>query len=145
MTCLTMLSPLARRLDAFALPATVLAVTLTLVGCGDAAETPPAPTPPEITEAPETPDATDATEDEADAAVVLTGADAAAAVEAGEATPYPLNVCLVADGELGSMGEPVSLVYNGQEIKFCCDGCRPMFLEDPDSYLSKLEEDDEQG
>ncbi len=54
-------------------------------------------------------------------------------------TPYPLETCIVADEPLGSMGEPVVIVHEGQEIKFCCDQCRPRFEEDPDKYLGKLE------
>ncbi|MGD9418783.1 MAG: hypothetical protein Q7R22_007565 [Verrucomicrobiota bacterium JB025] len=52
---------------------------------------------------------------------------------------YPLDVCLVSGEELGSMGEPVSLIHDGQEIKFCCDSCEPKFRKDPAKYLSKLE------
>lgn len=54
------------------------------------------------------------------------------------AKPYPLEVCLVSGEELGSMGEPVSIVHEGQEIKFCCDKCVPKFEADPAKYLSKL-------
>ena len=52
--------------------------------------------------------------------------------------PYPLNVCLVSGEELGSMGEPVVIVHEGREIKFCCDSCLPKFEADPGKYLSQL-------
>lgn len=52
--------------------------------------------------------------------------------------PYPLEVCLVSGEKLGSMGEPTSLIHEGQEIKFCCDSCEPRFKKDPAKYLSKL-------
>ena len=55
------------------------------------------------------------------------------------AKPYPLDVCIVSDEQLGSMGEPVAIVHQGQEIKFCCDKCQPKFERDPAKYLSKLE------
>jgi YHS domain-containing protein len=55
------------------------------------------------------------------------------------AKPYPLEVCLVSGEKIGSMGEPTSLVHEGQEIKFCCDHCEPKFKKDPAKYLSKLE------
>lgn len=55
------------------------------------------------------------------------------------AKPYPLDVCLVSGEKLGSMGDPTSLVHEGQEIKFCCDHCEPKFKKDPAKYLSKLE------
>lgn len=56
-----------------------------------------------------------------------------------EVKPYTLDVCIVSGEKLGSMGEPTSLVHDGQEIKFCCDSCEPKFKKDPDKYLSKLE------
>jgi YHS domain-containing protein len=55
------------------------------------------------------------------------------------AKPYPLEVCIVSGEELGSMGEAVSIVHEGQTIKFCCDKCVPKFKEDPAKYLSQLE------
>lgn len=54
------------------------------------------------------------------------------------ATPYPLNVCIVSDEELGSMGEPVVLVHEGQQIKFCCKDCVKEFESDPAKFLTKL-------
>lgn len=61
------------------------------------------------------------------------------AEEAAQVKPYILDVCLVSGEKLGSMGEPTSLVHEGQEIKFCCDSCEPKFKKDPAKYLSKLE------
>ncbi len=58
------------------------------------------------------------------------------------AEPYPLDVCLVSGEKLGSMGEPVSLVHNGREIKFCCDSCIPKFKENPEKYLDQLDNPD---
>lgn len=53
-------------------------------------------------------------------------------------SPYPLDVCIVSDEELGSMGEPVVIIHQGQEIKFCCATCQPSFEKNPDKYLGKL-------
>ena len=66
--------------------------------------------------------------------------DDARAKQAAEAAPrpYPLETCIVSGGQLGSMGEPVSRVYKGQEVKFCCAGCIPSFESDPDKYMKKL-------
>ena len=55
------------------------------------------------------------------------------------AKPYPLDTCLVSGKKLGSMGDPVVMNHEGQEIKFCCDSCVPKFKMDPAKYLSKLE------
>jgi len=37
--------------------------------------------------------------------------------------PYPLGVCAVAGEPLGSMGDPITHVKDGREVKFCCAGC----------------------
>lgn len=55
-----------------------------------------------------------------------------------EVKPYPLAVCIVSDEELGSMGDPVVFVHNGQEIKVCCNDCKPAFEKDPAKYMAKL-------
>jgi len=57
---------------------------------------------------------------------------------AGGTKSYPLATCLVTDNKLGSMGDPVTKVYNGQEIKFCCQPCVKKFEANPEKYLSKL-------
>jgi len=36
------------------------------------------------------------------------------------------------------MGPPVSYVYQGQEVKFCCSNCEAEFKKDPDKYMKKL-------
>ena len=52
--------------------------------------------------------------------------------------PYKLKTCIVTDNDLGSMGDVQRLVYNGQEIKFCCTPCVQKFQKNPKKYLSKL-------
>jgi len=52
--------------------------------------------------------------------------------------PYPLDVCIVGGEKLGSMGEPATLIYQGQQVKFCCSGCQPEFEKDPAKFLKKL-------
>lgn len=52
--------------------------------------------------------------------------------------PYPLDVCIVTDNDLGSMGEETEIVYEGQVIKFCCKPCERKFLKNPAKYLEKL-------
>ncbi len=56
----------------------------------------------------------------------------------GTTKPYPLETCIVTDNELGSMGPPITLVYEGQEVKFCCKPCVGKFQKDPAKYLSRL-------
>jgi YHS domain-containing protein len=40
--------------------------------------------------------------------------------------------------EGGDMGEPVTMLYKGRTIKFCCNMCPPKFKNDPAKYLAKL-------
>lgn len=54
--------------------------------------------------------------------------------------PYPLDTCIVSGEKLGTMGKPVVIVHEGQEIKFCCKSCKPKFEKDPAKYLKKLTE-----
>ncbi len=54
------------------------------------------------------------------------------------AKPYPLDVCVVSGEKLGSMGKPYILVYQGQEVKLCCDGCKPDFEKEPAKFIAKL-------
>jgi len=55
------------------------------------------------------------------------------------AKAYLLDTCIVSGEKLGSMGDSVSYVHNGQEVKFCCKGCQGAFKKDPNKYLARLE------
>lgn len=52
--------------------------------------------------------------------------------------PYTSQDCIVSDNELGSMGDPISMVHEGQEVKFCCKPCIKKFKKNPEKYLKKL-------
>jgi hypothetical protein len=54
--------------------------------------------------------------------------------------PYPLPTCLVGGEELGKMGKPEVLGFEGREIKFCCAACVGTFRKDPAKYLKILDE-----
>jgi YHS domain-containing protein len=56
--------------------------------------------------------------------------------------PYPLDACVVSGEKLGSMGEPVVINHEGQEVKFCCDSCVPKFKKDPAKFLRQLDQAD---
>lgn len=58
--------------------------------------------------------------------------------EAVKKAPYPLTVCVVSDEALGSMGEAYVFDYKGQEVLFCCSGCKKDFLKEPEKYMAKL-------
>lgn len=52
--------------------------------------------------------------------------------------PYPLAVCIVGGKKLGSMGVPITLIYQGQQVMFCCIGCQPEFEKDPARFQQKI-------
>ena len=66
--------------------------------------------------------------------------DHGAARGTAEAKPYPLDVCIVADEKLGSMGDAIVRVHESQEVKFCCKDCVGEFEADPEKYLAKLKQ-----
>lgn len=51
---------------------------------------------------------------------------------------YTSDKCIVTDNRLGSMGDPITYVHNGQEVKFCCAPCIKKFKANPEKYLAKL-------
>lgn len=57
---------------------------------------------------------------------------------AGEAKPYPLQICIVSDEELEAARRPLSVVYNGQEVKVCCRECKAEFLDNPAKFIKKI-------
>jgi hypothetical protein len=68
----------------------------------------------------------------------LAAADAAPATP--PAKPYPLDTCIITGDKLGSMGAAVSVIQDGQEVKFCCKGCIKDFNKVPAKYLAKMAE-----
>lgn len=52
---------------------------------------------------------------------------------------YPLKTCPVSGKELGSKGEPVSLVQDGREVKLCCAGCEKPFKNDAAAMMKKID------
>lgn len=57
--------------------------------------------------------------------------------KAAKPIPYPLKVCIVADDKLDD--KPTVFVYQGREIKLCCDSCKPDFDKNPAKFIKKLE------
>lgn len=54
------------------------------------------------------------------------------------AVPDRLATCPVSGDKLGEMGEPYRFVYEGQEVKLCCSGCKKDFLKEPAKYLGLI-------
>jgi YHS domain-containing protein len=51
---------------------------------------------------------------------------------------YPLTVCVVSGEKLDSMGGPYVMTHDGQEVRLCCEHCKPKFDKDPAAYLQKI-------
>ncbi len=60
----------------------------------------------------------------------------------GKGKPYPLKTCVVSDEKLDTDPnmKSVSMVHEGQEIKFCCKDCVKDFKKDPAKFMKKIEE-----
>jgi YHS domain-containing protein len=58
---------------------------------------------------------------------------------ATNAIPDRLTTCPVSGDKLGGdMGGPYVFVYQGQQVKLCCKGCKKDFLKDPAKYLKTI-------
>ena len=68
----------------------------------------------------------------------LLGLSLASCASTAGAKPYPLDVCIVSGNKLGSMGTPITKVYQGQQIKFCCAPCVEDFDANPAKFMTKL-------
>jgi YHS domain-containing protein len=54
--------------------------------------------------------------------------------------PDKLATCPVSGEKLDSMGNPYVFVYQGQEVKLCCSGCKKDFDKDPAKYIKKIQD-----
>ena len=51
------------------------------------------------------------------------------------------HICPVSGEMLGTMGAPLKIDVNGQQVWICCDACKDKLLASPDEYLAKLKKD----
>lgn len=61
-----------------------------------------------------------------------------AAVVAAQGPSYEATTCPISGGALGSMGDPVELVFSGQLVKLCCSGCVDKFYANPHKAMAML-------
>lgn len=59
---------------------------------------------------------------------------------AAKVKPYPMEVCLVSDENLGEMGEPHVFIHHEREIKLCCKGCAKEFNKETAAFVKKWDE-----
>jgi len=65
-------------------------------------------------------------------------ADDTNSVAPAKPKPDLLTTCPVSGDKLGEMGKPYIFVYQGQEIKLCCSGCKKDFDKTPAKYVAKI-------
>ncbi len=53
--------------------------------------------------------------------------------------PYPLKTCPVSGLTLGSKGEPIVMIHDGREVRFCTKSCIREFQSDVKRYLQKID------
>ncbi len=57
------------------------------------------------------------------------------------ATAEQQHFCPVSGEMLGTMGAPLKIDVNGQDVWICCSECKDKLLANPDEYLAKLKKD----
>jgi YHS domain-containing protein len=73
------------------------------------------------------------------AAVSFTSTHAEDTNAVASVKPDRLTTCPVSGDKLGGdMGKPYVMVYQGQEVKFCCPMCKKDFDKDPAKYIAKI-------
>ncbi len=58
---------------------------------------------------------------------------------ASQKPDYPLSKCPVSDEPLGSMGEPVDMLYGTRLVRLCCKGCKRGVAKNPRAVLATIE------
>ncbi len=53
--------------------------------------------------------------------------------------PYTLDTCPISGMKLDTMGEAFVKVYDGREVRFCCDGCPEKFEADMEAGFKKID------
>ena len=53
---------------------------------------------------------------------------------------YPLQRCVISGKSLHGRETRVAIMYQGQEVQFCCETCIPTFEADPEKYLEEMRE-----
>ena len=51
---------------------------------------------------------------------------------------YPLKTCPVSGEKLGSMGDPLDILYKNRLVRLCCKGCLKKFRKDPSKFIAEL-------
>jgi|GEM_PF-1736759 len=58
-----------------------------------------------------------------------------------KAKPLNNTICPVSKEKIGDMGKAVPVIYKGQIINLCCNGCPADFAKDPEKYMKLVQEE----
>ena len=61
------------------------------------------------------------------------------AIIAAQLPDYPTDECIVNELGIDELETPTNYVHGTRLVRLCCDVCIEMFLEDPDSYIARLD------
>lgn len=59
--------------------------------------------------------------------------------ELAKAKPLNNTICPITLEKIGSMGKAVPVIYKGQIINLCCNGCPRDFAKDPEKYMKLVQ------
>lgn len=54
------------------------------------------------------------------------------------AKTYPTELCVVSQERLGSMGDPIDVMYGHRLLRFCCKGCIRAYKKDPAKLVRQV-------
>lgn len=74
---------------------------------------------------------------------LIQSADSAAAAGGEALRPYVLPECIVSGQKLED--DALTFKYQGREIRTCCDRCMDDFFQDPETYVAKINEAEQQA
>lgn len=126
---------ISQHLTRWSLPLLALAA-LCLVGCAKEAESPVVEE--EVVEEVEVPAVEPSDADQSTASNEITAAMAELNL-ADRTAAFAQETCPVSGQLLGSMGAPIKVTAEGQEVFLCCAACKEKFEADPQKYLAKLD------
>ncbi|MBB5036364.1 hypothetical protein [Prosthecobacter dejongeii] len=62
----------------------------------------------------------------------------ASAADTAVPATYPLKTCVVSNEDLGTMGKPVKVTYEGTDVYLCCKACTKDFNKEPAKFVAKV-------
>lgn len=71
-------------------------------------------------------------------ASLFLGAGLVSAADTGVPATYPLKKCPVSNEDLGGMGKPVKVTFEGTDVYLCCKSCLKDFNKEPAKFVAAV-------